>query len=33
MTAPRKPPDDMLAELRAHKAEIVALLSAGRRKD
>jgi hypothetical protein len=27
MTAPRKPPDDLLAELRQHKAEIVAFLS------
>jgi hypothetical protein len=27
MTAPRKPPDDLLAELRQHKAEIIAVLS------
>jgi hypothetical protein len=29
MTALRKPPDDLLAELRGHKAEIIALLSRG----
>jgi hypothetical protein len=27
LTAPRKPPDDLLAELRGHKAEIIAFLS------
>jgi hypothetical protein len=27
LTAPRKPPDDLLAELRRHKAEIIAFLT------